>query len=150
MAQTPTIQNRKARHEYHILETYEVGVVLTGTEVKSIRLGKISIAESYIEISSKMELFLMNSNIDEYFQGSQNNHDRTRKRKLLAHKIEIAKMHKSKEVKGLTIIPLKLYFKKGKVKIEIAICRGKNVVDKRQTIKERDQKREAQRAIKHY
>ncbi|MGL1903823.1 MAG: SsrA-binding protein SmpB [Fibrobacterales bacterium] len=150
MAQAPTIQNRKARHEFFVLETYEVGIVLTGTEVKSIRLGKVVIGDSYVEISSKMELFLINSSIEEYLQGNRYNHNPIRKRKLLAHKHEIEKMHKAKEQKGLTIIPLKLYFKKGKVKFEIGVCRGKNTVDKRQTLKERDQKREAQRAIKQY
>ncbi len=150
MAQAPTIQNRKARHEFSVLETYEVGIVLTGTEVKSIRLSQVVIADAYIEISKKMELYLINSSIEEYLQGNQFNHNPTRKRKLLAHKHEIEKMHKAKEQKGLTIIPLKLYFKKGKVKFEIAICRGKNVADKRQTVKEREQKREAQRAIKQY
>lgn len=147
-AQTPKIENRKARFNYHVDESYEVGIVLTGTEVKSIRQGKVNIGESYVAITDDFELILHNSHIEEYTEGNRFNHSPTRNRKLLAHKAEIIKMHKATEVKGMTLVPLKLYFKKGKVKLEIGVCRGKDSRDKRQTIKERESKKQMSQAMK--
>lgn len=148
-ARQPTIQNRKARHQYQILETLECGVQLTGTEIKSIRDGKVILGESYVEVTHQFELFLVNSYIEEYTQGNRYNHDPRRKRKLLAHRAEIIKFHKAKEIKGLTIVPLKLYFKGSYVKLEIGLAKGKDQGDKRQDLIKRTQKREMDRAIKN-
>ncbi|GHV16737.1 SsrA-binding protein [Fibrobacterales bacterium] len=135
---TPAIHNRKATHQYQILESFEVGVMLAGSEVKSIRAGHISLGESWVDISTNGELWLVGAHINEYSQASQFNHIPARRRKLLAHKHEIEKMQKAIELKGLTIIPIKLYFKKRFVKMEIAICRGKDQRDKRQDLIKKD------------
>lgn len=132
------IHNRKASHQYEILECFEVGIVLVGSEVKSIRAGHISLGESWAEISESGELWLVGAHINEYSQANQFNHIPARRRKLLAHKHEIEKMQKAVEMKGLTIIPLKLYFKKRNAKLEIAICRGKKQYDKRQDLIAKD------------
>ncbi|MCL1956298.1 MAG: SsrA-binding protein SmpB [Fibromonadales bacterium] len=132
------IHNRKASHQYEILECFEVGIMLAGSEVKSIRAGKISISESWVDISEKNELWLVGAHINEYLQANQFNHIPARRRKLLAHKHEIEKIQKAIEIKGLTIIPLKLYFKNRRAKLEIAICRGKKQHDKRQDLIEKD------------
>jgi len=132
------IHNRKASHQYEILDCFETGIMLVGSEVKSIRAGHISLSESWVDISEKNELWLVGAHINEYSQANQFNHIPARRRKLLAHKHEIEKMQKSVEIKGLTIIPLKLYFKKRKAKLEIAICRGKNLRDKRQDLIKKD------------
>ncbi len=145
----PEVENRKARHLYQVLETLEVGVVLVGTEVKSIREGKIQLGEAWIDVTNDQELFLVNSYIEEYSLGNQFNHKSDRKRKLLAHRHEILKFHKAKELKGLTIVPLKLYFKAGKVKLLIGLCRGKDHSDKRQDLMRRQQKIEVDRALKN-
>ena len=145
---TPVIKNRKAYFNYKILEKLEVGIVLTGTEVKSIRQSKINIAESYVNIDDNLELFIQNCHIDEYTEGNRFNHNPKRKRKLLAHRTEILKMQKATSLKGYTLIPLKVYFNKGKVKFEIGICKGKEGIDKRNSIKEKEQKRSMQRALK--
>lgn len=144
----PTISNRKARHEYQILETLECGIQLTGTEIKSIREGKIILGEAYIEVTEKFELYMVNAYIDEFTQGNRNNHDPRRRRKLLAHRSEILKFHKAKEVKGLTIVPLKLYFKGSYAKLEIGLAKGKDQGDKRQDLIKKTQQREMDRAMK--
>jgi len=136
--QFSAIHNRKASHQYEVLECFEVGVALVGSEVKSIRAGHISLNESWVDISEKKELWLVGAHINEYLQANQFNHIPARRRKLLAHKHEIEKIQKAVEQKGLTIIPLKLYFKKRHAKIEIAICRGKKQHDKRQDLIKKD------------
>ncbi|MDR2579580.1 MAG: SsrA-binding protein SmpB [Fibromonadaceae bacterium] len=128
------IHNRKALQQYEALESFEVGIMLVGSEVKSIRAGHISLGESWVDISENKEIWLVGSHINEYKQANQFNHIPARRRKLLAHKHEIEKMQKAVEQKGLTVIPLKLYFKKRHAKLEIAICRGKKLYDKRQDL----------------
>ena len=135
------IHNRKAVHQYEVLECFEAGMVLAGSEVKSIRAGHISLGESWVEVSEKGELWLVGAHINEYLQANQFNHIPARRRKLLVHKHEIEKMQKAVEIKGLTIVPLKLYFKKRKAKLEIAICRGKKHQDKRQDLIAKDDAR---------
>lgn len=143
------IQNRKAHHLYFVDETFEVGIMLIGSEVKSIRDGKCTIGEAWIDIDpDKDEIWLVGAHIDEYLFANRFNHFPARKRKLLAHKHEITKMRKAKELKGCTIIPLKLYFKNRRAKLEVGICRGKDQHDKRQSIMERDAKMEMARAAK--
>jgi len=132
------IHNRKATHQYEVLECFEAGMVLVGSEVKSIRAGHISLGESWVEVSEKGELWLVGAHINEYSQANQFNHIPARRRKLLVHKHEIEKIQKAVEIKGLTIVPLKLYFKKRKAKLEIAICRGKKQQDKRQDLIAKD------------
>jgi SsrA-binding protein len=132
------IHNRKASHQYEVLDCFETGIMLVGSEIKSIRAGQISLSESWVDISEKNELWLVGAHINEYSQANQFNHIPARRRKLLAHKHEIEKMQKAVEIKGLTIIPLKLYFKKRRAKLEIAICRGKNQRDKRQDLIKKD------------
>ena len=127
----PTIINRKASHLYHVEDRYEVGIMLQGSEIKSIREGKISIGEAWVDITDSMELWLVGAHIDEFLQANRFNHIPARRRKLLAHRHEIEKMRKATELKGLTIIPLKLYFKNRYAKLEIGICRGKDQRDKR-------------------
>lgn len=142
--------NRKAHFNYEILDTYEAGIMLTGPEVKSLRLGHAQIAESYVA-PDKGELFLVNSHIDEYKNGKSGfvEQNVTRPRKLLLHQKELSKLIVSVHQKGLTIVPLDLYFNaRGVAKIKIALCRGKNVVDKRQTIKEREWKRDQGRIMR--
>lgn len=142
------IQNRKAKFDYEILETYETGIVLTGTEIKSIRLGKVNLKDSYCIIKNG-EMFILNMHISAYDFGNIFNHEETRTRKLLLHKKEILKLKSSLDLNGLTIIPLKLYFKKSKVKILIGVAKGKHNYDKRETIKKRDQERELKKEIKY-
>jgi SsrA-binding protein len=140
--------NRKARHEYSILQTYEAGIVLTGTEVKSLREGKANLVDSYASLD-KGEVWLHSVHISEYKQGNINNHDPVRTRKLLLNKSEIRKLIGKVKEKGLTLIPLRLYFKKGKVKVELALAKGKKVYDKRATIAKRDFERDQGRKIKY-
>ncbi|MFH1729866.1 MAG: SsrA-binding protein SmpB [Pseudomonadota bacterium] len=139
--------NRKARHDYHIEETIEAGLALVGTEVKSLRAGRANIKDSYAKIKSG-ELFLVNSHINEYDFGNRNNHDPLRDRKLLLHKREIKKLIGKITEKGKTIVPLKMYFKLGKAKIEIAIASGKRQYDKRETIKKKDMQRDIERGFR--
>lgn len=139
--------NKKARFEYEILDSYEAGIELVGTEVKSIRDGRCSLSEGYV-IEENGELFLKNVNINIYKHGNINNHDPLRKRKLLMHKKEIFKINKNVKEKGVTVIPLKLYFKGSLVKLEIAICKGKKLYDKREKIKERETKKTIEREVK--
>ena len=140
--------NRKARHEYSILQTIEAGIVLVGTEVKALRQGKANLVDSYSKIHNG-EIWLVNANISEYTQGNINNHEPRRERKLLLNKSEIRKLISKINEKGLTLIPLRLYFKKGKVKVELAVAKGKKVYDKRRDIAKRDFERDQDRKIKY-
>ena len=139
--------NRRAHHEYHVLETLDAGIVLTGTEIKSIRQGKVSIADSFARIEHG-EIFLYGAQIAPYAQGNIHNHQQDRVRKLLLNRREIQRLiGKTKEL-GLTLIPLKLYFNRAWVKIELGLCKGKKLHDKRESIKEREGKREIERSMK--
>lgn len=133
--------NRKANYDYEIIDTYEAGVVLTGTEIKSIRLGRITLKDSYAIIKNN-EIFLLNVHISSYEQGNRFNHDELRTRKLLLHKKEIVKLKEKIDKEGFTIIPLKLYFVKGKVKILLGLAKGKKNYDKREAIKKKDIERQ--------
>lgn len=139
--------NRKAQHEYFIRQKYEAGIVLVGTEVKALRQNKASLVDSYAIIAND-EVWLLNANISTYDQGSINNHEPLRKRKLLLKKNEIRKLKKAVEEKGNTLIPLRMYFRNGKVKVEIAVATGKRKYDKREDIAKRDYNREMQRKLK--
>lgn len=141
------VVNRKARYDYEILDTIEAGIVLRGTEVKSIREGRVNLTDSYANIKNG-EMFLLNMHISPYSHGNIHNHDERRTRKLLLHKKEIKKLADKVADKGLTLVPLKLYFKKNKVKLSIGLVRGKKTYDKREAIKERDVMREIQRKYK--
>lgn len=143
----PKIENRKARHEYHIDDTFEAGIVLKGTEVKSIRAGKASLHEAYAYLNMG-EVWLKNMYIKPYEFGSYQNHEERRDRKLLLKKKEIREIDKYISQKGFTLIPLKLYFKGGYAKLLIGLARGKKMFDKREDIKEKDVKREIDRKIK--
>lgn len=138
------INNRKAYHDYFILETYEAGIVLQGTEVKSLRINGANLKDSYVVIKNN-EAFLINMHISHYEQGNIFNHEETRTRKLLLNRKEIYKIRDKVTLEGNTIIPLKLYFKDGKAKLLIGIAKGKKNYDKREAIKERDIKREMER-----
>lgn len=142
------INNKKAYHDYFILETYEAGIVLQGTEIKSIRVNGANIKDSYAIIKNG-EVFLLNMHISHYEQGNIFNHDETRTRKLLLNKKEINKIKDKIDLEGNTLVPLKLYFKNGKAKILIGIAKGKKNYDKRETIKERDIKREIAKDFKN-
>ncbi|MFD8996918.1 SsrA-binding protein SmpB [Streptomyces abikoensis] len=139
-------QNKKARHDYHILTTYECGLVLTGTEVKSLRQGRSSLVDGFVQIDGG-EAWLHNAHIPEYAQGTWTNHSARRKRKLLMHRAEIDKLASKADETGHTIIPLSLYFKDGRAKVEIALAKGKKEYDKRQTLREKQDLRESNRAI---
>ncbi|MEC9290862.1 MAG: SsrA-binding protein SmpB [Pseudomonadota bacterium] len=142
--------NRKARHDYAILDTYEAGLVLQGTEVKALRSGGTAqLGESYCIFQSG-EMFLFNAFISQYSHGNQFNHEERRTRKLLMHMAEIDRLFDEKERSGLTIIPLKLYFKDGKVKVQLGVAKGKKNHDKRATIKERDWNRQQHRLLQSY
>jgi len=140
--------NRKARHEYAILQTYEAGIVLLGTEVKALRQGKANLVDSYASLKDG-EVWLYGAHISVYEQGNINNHEPTRTRKLLLNKSEIKKLIGKVKEKGLTLIPLRLYFRNGKVKVELALAKGKKVYDKRESIAKRDMKRDQERNIKY-
>ncbi len=140
--------NRSAKYNYFILEELECGIVLTGTEIKSIRNGKVNLKDSYAVIR-KGEVYLLNTHISEYKEGNIFNHDPRRSRKLLLHKKEIIKLNDKVEREGLTLIPLKLYFKKNKVKILLGLCKGKKIFDKRETIKKRDLEMETRKSNKY-
>lgn len=150
MQKTINILNKRAKFDYEIIDRYDAGIVLTGTEIKSIRLGKASIAESFCEFSNG-ELFVINSNIEEYSFGTHYNHKAKSERKLLLNKKELKSLEKDLQNKGLTIIPLRLYInEKGYAKMEIALCRGKKNYDKRESIKDRDNKRDIDRIKKNF
>ena len=140
-------QNRKARHDYIILDRIEAGIVLVGTEVKVVRDGKASLVGAYASVDKNGELLLNNVTIPPYDFGNRFNHDSLRTRKLLVHRSEIRKLKAQVEQKGNTLVPLSLYMVKGRVKVEIAICRGKAAEDKRETLRRRDSERDAERAI---
>ena len=138
--------NSRARREYHILDTIECGVELKGTEVKSIRAGKVSLKESFGAVQNG-EVVLFNLRVEPYSHGNQFNHDPIRPKRLLLHRAEIIRIHAQVTRKGQTLVPLRLYLKRGRVKVALALARGKDVVDKRETLKRRTADREAQRAI---
>jgi len=139
--------NRKAKHEYFLLETYEAGIVLKGSEIKSIRAGQISLAQAYVSTDGQ-EAWLMNAHIAPYNEASRFNHDPLRTRKLLLHRSEIRKLHEKVRQRGATIIPLRVYLKDGMAKVEIALAKGKKHYDKRAEIAKRDAKRELDRHYK--
>ncbi|MGW1886747.1 SsrA-binding protein SmpB [Streptomyces sp. NPDC002133] len=139
-------QNKKARHDYHILDTYECGLVLMGTEVKSLRQGRASLVDGFVQIDDH-EAWLHNVHVPEYSQGTWTNHSARRKRKLLMHREEIDKLESKSQETGHTIVPLALYFKDGRAKVEIALAKGKKEYDKRQTLREKQDRREADRAM---
>ncbi|TPW70618.1 SsrA-binding protein SmpB [Schumannella sp. 10F1B-5-1] len=139
--------NRRARHDYLIEDTYEAGLVLTGTEVKSLREGRASLVDGYAFVDDRGEAWLDAVHIPEYLEGTWNNHAPRRKRKLLLHRAQIIKItHKTKEG-GYTLVPLSIYFTEGRAKVELAVAKGKREYDKRQTLRERQDRREAERAI---
>ncbi len=139
-------QNRKARHDYHIDDTYEAGLVLTGTEVKSLREGRASLVDGFAAVKEG-EVWLHNVHIPEYTQGTWTNHEPRRVRKLLLHRDQIRKLNAKTQESGLTIVPLALYFKDGHAKVEIGVARGKKSYDKRHSLAEREAKRDADRAM---
>jgi SsrA-binding protein len=139
--------NRKAYHDYAIEDTYEAGVVLTGTEVKALRAGRASLVDGFAEVDRDGEVWLLNVHIPEYSQGTWTNHAPRRKRKLLLHRLEIERIQGATREKGKTLVPLSLYFKDGRAKIELGVARGKREYDKRHTLRERQDRREAERAI---
>ena len=142
------IVNRQASFNYFIEDTYEAGIVLTGTEIKSIRLGKCNIKDSYVIIRND-EVYLLNTHISHYEQGNIFNHDETRNRKLLLNKKEILKLKNKLNIEGYTLIPLKIYFIKGRAKVLIGVCKGKKNYDKRESIKEKDLERELSKSTKY-
>ena len=145
----PVAENRKARFNYEIVDTLEAGLVLSGTEVKSLRTGKANIAESYAAIEGG-ELWLINSYLPEYLQANRFNHEPRRRRKLLVHTRQLANLAKAVEREGMTLVPLKIYFNdRGRAKLDLAVARGKKLHDKRQTEKQRDWGREKARLLKH-
>jgi SsrA-binding protein len=151
MKGTVNIKNKKARFEYEILDKYTAGIVLTGTEIKSIRASKASIAESFCEFNDHDELFVINMTIQEYSHGNFYNHRPKAERKLLLNKRELKKLKKDVDTKGLTIVPLLLFINdKGFAKLEIALAKGKKIYDKRDTIKDRDNKRDLDRIKKDF
>jgi SsrA-binding protein len=139
-------QNKKARYDYHVEDTYEAGLVLTGTEVKSLRAGRASLVDGFVDIDAD-EAWLLGVHIPEYSQGTWTNHSARRKRKLLLHREEIDKIERRVSEKGLTVVPLALYFKDGRAKVEIALARGKKTWDKRHSIAERQARRETEQAV---
>ena len=150
MIKTANILNKRARFDYEVIETYTAGIVLTGTEIKSIRLGKAQIAESFCEFNNG-ELFAINTYIEEYAFGNQFNHKSRSERKLLLNKRELKTLARNVDSKGLTIVPLRLFTnEKGLAKLEIALCRGKKTYDKRESLKEQDTKRDLARIKKEF
>ncbi len=139
--------NRRARHDYQLLDRFEAGIVLTGTEVKSLRAGRATLAQSYADVRDG-EVWLNGAEISIYDQGGTANHEPTRPRKLLLHRREIERLYAQVREKGLTLVPTRLYFKDGRVKIELALARGKDVRDKRRAVVDREAKRDMERALK--
>ncbi len=140
-------KNKRALHDYHVVDVLETGVALKGTEVKSIRLGKVQLVDGFAKVEGG-ELYLYGVHISPYEQGNRSNVDPLRKRKLLAHRAQIRRLHRQIQEKGMTLIPISLYLKRGRVKVEVGICRGKRSYDKRRTLAERDAKRDMARAGK--
>ena len=150
MQKTINILNKRAKFDYELIEVYTAGIVLTGTEIKSLRLGKANITEGFCEFSNG-ELFAINTQIDEYLFGNQFNHKAKSERKLLLNKRELKKLERAIETKGLTIIPIRLYVnEKGLAKLEISLARGKKTYDKRESLKEQDSKRDLDRIKKAF
>ena len=147
MAEKLIAENRKARHDYHLLERVEAGIVLTGTEVKSLRDGRATLGQSWADIRDG-EAWLQGAEIATYAQGNVANHEPTRPRKLLLHRREIDRMYGQVREKGYTVVPLRLYFKDGRVKVELALARGKDVRDKRRSVADREARRDMERALK--
>lgn len=146
-ANKPICDNRKARFQYQLGERFEAGMVLTGSEIKSIRQGRVNLSDAYADVFNN-EIFLVQANINPYDKGGYANHEPKRKRKLLLHKIQIQKLATQVNTKGMTLVPTKMYFKNGKAKIELALASGKTHGDKRQVIKERETAREMSREMK--
>ena len=147
MAEKLIAENRRARHDYHLLDRYEAGIALTGTEVKSLRQGRATIAQAYAEVRDG-EAWLLGAEIATYEQGNRANHEPTRPRKLLLHRREIDRLYGTIREKGLTLVPTRLYFKDGRVKVELAVARGKEQRDKRRDLAARDAQRQIERALK--
>jgi SsrA-binding protein len=147
LAQTSIAENRKAFHDYHILETFEAGVALLGTEVKAIREGRVNLRDSFARVEAG-EVFLYNVNISPYSHRGYANHEPLRRRKLLLHKEEIRKLIGRTVERGMTLVPIRLYFKKGRVKVAVSLAKGKKDYDKRETIKRRETERETRAAVK--
>jgi len=141
--------NKKAYHEYFVDEVFEAGLALQGTEVKSVRMGQVSLKEAYCRIRNG-EIFVENMNISPYEQGNRENHDPLRVRKLLLHRIEIDKLTKKVEERGFALVPTRLYFKDSRAKLEIGLCRGKKLYDKRESLKRKQADREASRAVRDH
>ena len=147
MAEKLIVDNRRARHEYHLSDRVEAGLVLTGTEVKSLRLGQATLQQAYAEVRDG-EAWLLGLHVPEYVQGNRSNHEPDRSRKLLLHRHEIEKVDSQVREKGMTLVPTRLYFKDGRVKVELALARGKELRDKRRDIAERDARRQMERELK--
>ena len=147
MADKLIVDNRRARYDYQLLERVEAGIALTGTEVKSLRAGRVSLAQAFAEVRDG-EAWLLGAEIQPYEQGNRSNHEATRPRKLLLHRREIDSLYGMVREKGLTLVPTRLYFKDGRVKIELAVARGKELRDKRRDLAERDARRQMERALK--
>ena len=147
MSDTTVTTNKKARHDYHVEDSFEAGIVLEGTEVKSLRNGQMQLLDAYIDVRGN-EMFLKNAHIPPYEQGNRFNHEPTRDRKLLMHKHEIIRLGTKVNEKGLTLIPLKVYFTRGRAKVQVGLCRGKNKGDKRETLKLKEAKRDMDRAVR--
>jgi len=147
MAEKLIVDNRRARYDYQLLDRFEAGLVLTGTEVKSLRAGRATLGQAYADVRDG-EAWLHGAEIAVYDQGNRANHEPTRSRKLLLHRREIDRLYGQVREKGLTLVPTRLYFKDGKVKVELALARGKDVHDKRRTLVDRDAKRQIERAMK--
>lgn len=145
----PLAQNRKASHDYYILDTIEAGIALTGTEIKSVRAGRLNLKDGFAQIKNG-EAWLMNVHISEYTQGNRFNHDPLRNRKLLLHRKQITKLADDTSGKGITLVPLMVYLKNGFAKVLLGVAQGKHNYDKRETIKRRDQEREIRRTLKNY
>lgn len=147
MADKLIADNRKARHDYQLLDRFEAGIVLTGTEVKSLRAGRVSLQQAYADVRGE-EVWLVAAHIDEYEQGNVQNHEPARDRKLLLHRKEIASLIGKVRERGLTLVPTRMYWKNGRVKVELALARGKEQRDKRRDIAKRDAERQMERALR--
>jgi len=147
MSEKLIVDNRRARHDYHLSDKVEAGLVLSGTEVKSLRTGKATLQQAYAEVRDG-EAWLSGLHIPEYTEGNRSNHDPDRPRKLLMHRREIDRLYGQVREKGFTVVPTRLYFKDGRVKVELALARGKELRDKRRDVAERDARREVERALK--
>ena len=145
----PLAQNRKASHDYYILDTLEAGIALTGTEIKSVRAGRLNLKDGFAHIKNG-EAWVMNVHISEYTQGNRFNHDPLRNRQLLLHRKQITQLADDTSGKGITLVPLKVYLKNGFAKVLLGVAQGKHNYDKRETIKRRDQEREIRRTLKNY